>query len=76
MDVDEEENVHNPVEKIDKEQLIRGFKYGTTYAPCPDGQFPKLPTKKGIDFEGFFKAKNVSTRHHLFIRLRFNFMPL
>lgn len=47
------------LEKVEKEQLIRGFKYGTTYAPCPDGQFPRLPTKKGIDICGFFPAKNV-----------------
>jgi ATP-dependent DNA helicase 2 subunit 2 len=49
------------LEKVEKEQLIRGFKYGTTYAPCPDGQFPRLPTKKGIDICGFFPAKNVGT---------------
>ncbi|KAF5377271.1 hypothetical protein D9615_006424 [Tricholomella constricta] len=46
------------LEKVEKEQLVRGFKYGTTYAPCPDGQFPRLPTKKGIDLCGFFPAKN------------------
>ena len=42
------------VEKVDKEQLIRGFKYGASYAPCPDGQFPHLSTRKGIDICGFF----------------------
>jgi hypothetical protein len=46
-------------EKVEKEQLVRGFKYGTTYAPCPDGEFPRLNTKKGIDICGFFQAKNV-----------------
>ncbi|KDR84736.1 hypothetical protein GALMADRAFT_233050 [Galerina marginata CBS 339.88] len=46
------------LEKVEKEDLVRGFKYGTTYAPCPDGQFPKLPTRKGIDICGFFPAKN------------------
>ncbi|KAF9457458.1 SPOC like C-terminal domain-containing protein [Collybia nuda] len=45
-------------EKVEKEQLVRGFKYGTTYAPCPDGQFPRLQTKKGIDICGFFPTKN------------------
>lgn len=49
------------LEKAEKEQLVRGFKYGTTYVPCPDGQFPRLPTKKGIDICGFFPAKNVRT---------------
>jgi len=49
------------LEKVEKEQLVRGFKYGTTYAPCPDGQFPRPHTKKGIDICGFFPAKNVGT---------------
>lgn len=47
------------LEKVEREQLVRGFKYGSTYAPCPDGQFPKLKTRKGIDICGFFYAKNV-----------------
>ena len=46
-------------EKIEKEELVRGFKYGTTYAPCPDGQFPRLATHKGIDICGFFPQVNV-----------------
>ncbi|KAJ7226110.1 SPOC domain-like protein [Mycena pura] len=46
------------LEQVDKETLIRGFKYGTTYVPCPDGQFDRLPTTKGIDICGFFPAKN------------------
>lgn len=40
--------------KVDKEQLIRGFKYGASYATCPDGQFDRLSTRKGIDVCGFF----------------------
>ncbi|KAL0945550.1 hypothetical protein HGRIS_014711 [Hohenbuehelia grisea] len=62
MDVDSQtqrgKKPDDHMEKIDKEQLIRGFKYGSTYVPCPDGQFPRLPTKKGIDICGFFSAKN------------------
>ncbi|KAF7306399.1 Ku domain-containing protein [Mycena indigotica] len=46
------------LEQVSKEELIKGFKYGTTYVPCPDGQFERLPTKKGIDVCGFFPAKN------------------
>ncbi|TFK19905.1 SPOC domain-like protein [Coprinopsis marcescibilis] len=45
--------------RVEKEDLVRGFKYGTTYAPCPDGQFPKLSTVKGIDILGFFPKKNL-----------------
>ncbi|KAG2345381.1 SPOC domain-like protein [Suillus weaverae] len=54
---DEEDNDKN-LEMVQKEQLIRGFKYGSTYAPCPDGQFRRLNTRKGIDICGFFHAKN------------------
>ncbi|KAJ8520350.1 hypothetical protein ONZ45_g2822 [Pleurotus djamor] len=53
-----EEEAKKNLETVDKEELIRGYKYGSTYAPCPDGQFPKLPTKKGISICGFFKEKN------------------
>ncbi|KAG1738615.1 SPOC domain-like protein [Suillus paluster] len=55
---DDEEDKDKNLEKVEKEQLIRGFKYGSTYAPCPDGQFPRLNTRKGIDICGFFPAKN------------------
>jgi ATP-dependent DNA helicase 2 subunit 2 len=55
----EDERKEENLEKVEKEQLVRGFKYGSTYAPCPDGQFPRLDTKKGIDICGFFQAKNV-----------------
>ncbi|KAJ6569542.1 SPOC like C-terminal domain-containing protein [Mycena capillaripes] len=61
-DDDEEGGATNKIdpalEQVDKEELIRGFKYGTTYVPCPDGQFDRLPTKKGIEICGFFLAKN------------------
>lgn len=45
--------------RVEREELIKGFKYGSTYTPCPDGQFDRLTTKKGIDICGFFKSKNV-----------------
>lgn len=47
--------------KVDKDALIRGFRYGSSYAPCPDGQFPRLDTKRGIDVVGFFPDTNVRT---------------
>ena len=64
-DGEKEKKVLEKVE-VEKEELIRGFKYGTTYAPCPDGQFPKLPTSKGITICGFFPAKNVRDTSLLF----------
>lgn len=54
-----EKEKEESLEKVEKEELVRGFKYGTTYAPCPDGLFPRLPTRKGVDICGFFPAKNV-----------------
>jgi len=59
LEDDEEKTGDNDLEKVEKEELVRGFKYGTTYAPCPDGQFPKLPTTKGIQICGFFPDKTV-----------------
>jgi ATP-dependent DNA helicase 2 subunit 2 len=50
------------VEKVEKEQLVRGFKYGSTYVPCPEGQFARMTTRRGINILGFFKAENVRLR--------------
>lgn len=62
MDVDEGKSVaeeETRLEKVEKEQLVKGFKYGSTYVPCPDGQFERLNTKKGIEICGFLQRKNV-----------------
>ncbi|KAI0063150.1 SPOC domain-like protein [Artomyces pyxidatus] len=53
MSVDGEEK---ELQKVEKEQLVKGFKYGSSYAPCPDGQFERLTTTKGIEIGGFFDA--------------------
>ncbi|KAG1821540.1 uncharacterized protein BJ212DRAFT_1477418 [Suillus subaureus] len=58
MGSDDEEDNDKNLEMVQKEQLIRGFKYGFTYTPCPDGQFRCLNTRKGIDICRFFHAKN------------------
>ncbi|KAL4064741.1 SPOC like C-terminal domain-containing protein [Scleroderma yunnanense] len=52
-------------ETVEKEKLIRGFKYGSTYVPCPDGQFPTLKTIKGIDICGFFPEKSFNRAYPL-----------
>jgi ATP-dependent DNA helicase 2 subunit 2 len=44
MDID---GVKNCGAKVEKEQLVRGFKYGSSYVPCPDGQFAKLKHTDG-----------------------------
>ena len=56
--------------RVEREELIKGFKYGSTYTPCPDGQFDRLKTKKGIDICGFFKSKNVRASHVLALNPR------
>ncbi|KAI0089844.1 SPOC like C-terminal domain-containing protein [Irpex rosettiformis] len=53
----EEETEKKPDELVEKEELIRGYKYGSSYAPCPDGNFPKLSTKKGIEICGVIDEK-------------------
>ncbi|PAV21731.1 hypothetical protein PNOK_0168800 [Pyrrhoderma noxium] len=55
----ESQQAEKPTEKVDSEQLIRGFKYGASYVPCPDGQFPRLSTRKGLDICGFFPEDQV-----------------
>jgi len=56
---DDDDDKMSGEDDIDKEQLVRGFKYGTDYVPCPEGQFERLPTKKGMDICGFFKKVEV-----------------
>jgi hypothetical protein len=63
MDVDD---VKKSGAKVEKEQLVRGYKYGSSYVPCADDNFAKLSTHMGILICGFFSADNVST-HSLFI---------
>lgn len=56
---DEEPGQKRELAEIEKEDLVRGYKYGTTYVPVPDSNFPKLETKKGIEICGFFYEKNL-----------------
>ena len=56
--------------RVEREELIKGFKYGSTYTPCPDGQFDRLKTKKGIDVCGFFKSRNVRASRALVVSSR------
>uniref|UniRef100_A0A8H7Y8Y4 ATP-dependent DNA helicase II subunit 2 n=1 Tax=Psilocybe cubensis TaxID=181762 RepID=A0A8H7Y8Y4_PSICU len=44
--------------QVEKEELTKGFKYGTTFVPVPEGegQFMRLTTHKGIDLISFFAA--------------------
>ena len=40
-----------------KEELVRGYKYGASFAPAPEGDFPRLSTRRGIDVCGFFPQR-------------------
>ena len=69
-DEDEELTDEEPEKKanlveVEKEDLIRGFKYGSSYVPAPEDNFPKLETRKGIDICGFFSGENF--KHELAI---------
>ncbi|KAI0358784.1 SPOC domain-like protein [Trametes cingulata] len=44
--------------KVEKEELVRGYKYGASFAPAPEDDFPKLPVRKGMDICGFFPRHN------------------
>lgn len=46
------------VVKVEKEDLVRGYKYGATFIPPPEGGYARLKTRKGIDICGFFTNKN------------------
>ncbi|KIY64504.1 SPOC domain-like protein, partial [Cylindrobasidium torrendii FP15055 ss-10] len=46
------------MEEVEKETLVRGYKYGTTYIPAPDGEFDKLKTTAGMAICGFFHRKH------------------
>jgi len=55
----EEDSDSETLVQVEKEDLIRGYKYGTGYIPCADDSFLRLETKKGIDIIGFFDAAKV-----------------
>ncbi|OJT04950.1 ATP-dependent DNA helicase II subunit 2 [Trametes pubescens] len=40
--------------KVQKEELVRGYKYGASFAPAPEEGFPKFPVRAGMDICGFF----------------------
>ena len=44
---------------LNTDDLVRGFKYGASYVPCPDGQFNRLSSQRGFDICGFFPDKHV-----------------
>ena len=46
---------------VEKEDLVRGYKYGASFVPVDaEDDFKRLEAKSGIDICGFFPSKNVS----------------
>jgi ATP-dependent DNA helicase 2 subunit 2 len=56
--MDEDSQKKSESVEVEKEDLIRGYKYGTSYVPVPENNFPKLETKKGIDITGFIHSEH------------------
>ncbi|KEP54595.1 putative ATP-dependent DNA helicase II subunit 2, related protein [Rhizoctonia solani 123E] len=49
-------------EVVEKETLVKAFKYGSTWVPCEEGHFEGLHTRKGIEVVSFI-AENTYQRH-------------
>lgn len=58
-DEEEEDEKEKIYEKVEKEQLVKAYKYGATWVPCEDDAWEKLHTTKGIDVIQFFPASKV-----------------
>ncbi|CAE6431494.1 unnamed protein product [Rhizoctonia solani] len=49
-------------EVVEKETLVKAFKYGSTWVPCEEGHFEGLHTRKGIEVVSFIE-ENIYQRH-------------
>ncbi|CUA73760.1 ATP-dependent DNA helicase II subunit 2 [Rhizoctonia solani] len=49
-------------EVVEKESLVKAFKYGSTWVPCEEGHFEGLHTRKGIEVISFI-PENTYQRH-------------
>lgn len=47
-------------EYVDKEDVVKAWKFGSTWVPVPEKTFATLATRKGIEVLGFFPVENVS----------------
>lgn len=53
-DVEEEEEV------VDKEDIVKAYKFGASWVPIEADTFEPLQTQKGVEILGFISRKNVS----------------
>ncbi|KAG8758277.1 ATP-dependent DNA helicase II subunit 2 [Ceratobasidium sp. 423] len=49
----DEEKQEPQGEVVEKETLVKAFKYGSTWVPCEEGHFEGLHTRKGIEVHAF-----------------------
>jgi ATP-dependent DNA helicase 2 subunit 2 len=56
----EGEKKESPGQVVEKETLVKAFKYGSTWVPCEEGHFDGLHTRKGIEVHGFIPESTVS----------------
>ncbi|GJE94221.1 ku80-like protein [Phanerochaete sordida] len=54
---DDDDKKKGEPQDVEKEELVRGYKYGTSFVPVPENNFPKLETKRGMEICGFFKEQ-------------------
>lgn len=60
-DGEESQDDDNGEETVEKEDLVRGYKYGAGFVPVDEEEgFQRLESKPGIDICGFFPSDNVS----------------
>ncbi|QRW05625.1 ATP-dependent DNA helicase II subunit 2, related protein [Ceratobasidium sp. AG-Ba] len=60
---DKGEKQESPGEVVEKETLVKAFKYGSTWVPCEEGHFDGLHTRKGIEVHGFI-PESTFRRHY------------
>ncbi|OXH40668.1 ATP-dependent DNA helicase 2 subunit 2 [Cryptococcus neoformans] len=69
--IDENENEEEDDEEyVDKEDVVKAWKFGSTWVPVPEKTFTTLDTRKGIEVLGFFPVENIR-RYHLIGEARY-----
>lgn len=69
--IDENENEEEDDEEyVDKEDVVKAWKFGSTWVPVPEKTFTTMDTRKGIEVLGFFPVENIR-RYHLIGEARY-----
>jgi ATP-dependent DNA helicase 2 subunit 2 len=59
-DGEDSQDEGNGEEPVEKDDLVRGYKYGASFVPIDEDGFIRFESKPGIDICGFFPSDNVS----------------